>query len=84
MGAQVFQNNMPRQAPLGFQQNQQVSHPPQQDRLASMESKLDKFFDAVTMKMGQQDENQKRIEAKFDQIVKNHCSSIHNIEVQMC
>ena len=48
-----------------------------------MESKLDKFFDAVTMKMGQQDENQKRMEAKFDQIAKNHSSSIHNIEVQM-
>ena len=51
--------------------------------MASMESKLDKFFDAVTMKMGQQDENQKRMEAKFDQIAKNHSSPIHNIEVQM-
>ena len=83
VGTQGFQNNVPRQAPPGFQQNQQVSHPPQQDRLASMESKLDKFFDVVTMKMGQQDENQKRMEAKFDQIAKNHSSSIHNIEVQM-
>ena len=51
--------------------------------MASMESKLDKFFNAVTMKIGQQDENQKRMEAKFDQIAKNHSSSIHNIEVQM-
>ena len=48
-----------------------------------MENKLDKFFDVVTMKMGQQDKNQKRIETKFDQIAKNHSSSIPNIEVQL-
>ena len=46
-----------------------------------METKLDKFFDVVTSKMTSQEENQKRIEAKFDQIYKNHASSIHNIEV---
>ena len=64
------------QGPLGFQQ-------PQQDRMASMENKLDKFFDAISTKITCQDENQKRMEAKFDQIAKNHSSSIHNIEVQL-
>ena len=48
-----------------------------------MENKLDKFFDAVTTKMTTQDENQRRMEAKFDQIAKNHSSFIHNIEVQL-
>ena len=51
--------------------------------MASVENKLDKFFDAITTKISSQDENQKRIEAKFDQIAKNHSSSIHNIEVQL-
>ena len=70
-------NNMAKaQGPPGFQQ-------PQQDRMASMENKLDKFFDAISTKMTSQDKNQKRMEAKFDQIVKNHSSSIHNIEVQL-
>ena len=48
-----------------------------------MESKFDKFIDALTNKMSSQEENQKRMEAKFDQIAKNHSSSIHNIEVQL-
>ena len=67
---------MARQAPLGFQQ-------PHQDRMASMENKLDKFLEVMSNKMGNQDENQKRMEAKFDQIAKNHASLIHNIEVQL-
>ena len=48
-----------------------------------MENKLDKFLDAISNKLSSQEENQKRMEAKFDQIVKNHASSIHNIQVQM-
>ena len=48
-----------------------------------MENMLDKFFDVVTTKMTNQDENQRKMEAKFDQIAKNHSSSIHNIEVQL-
>ena len=51
--------------------------------MASMENKLDKFLDTISNKLSSQEENQKRMEAKFDQIVKNHASSIHNIEVQM-
>ena len=48
-----------------------------------MESKFDKFIDALTNKMSSHEENQKRMETKFDQITKNHSSSIHNIEVQL-
>ena len=48
-----------------------------------MENKLDKLLDAISNKLSSQEENQKRMEAKFDQIVKNHTSSIHNIQVQM-
>ena len=48
-----------------------------------MEDKLDKFFDAISTKITSLDENQKRMEAQFDQIAKNHSSSIHNIEVQL-
>ena len=48
-----------------------------------MENKLDKFLDAITNKLSSHEENQKRMEAKFDQIAKNHSSSIHNIEVQL-
>ena len=48
-----------------------------------MENKLYKFLDVISNKLSNQEENQKRMEAKFDQIVKNHASSIHNIEVQM-
>ena len=44
---------------LGFQQ-------PQQDRMAYMENKLDKFFDAISTKITSQDENQRRMETKFD------------------
>ena len=70
-------NNLQRQQALpGFQ------HPPQ-DRMASVENKLDKFLDAITNKLSSQEENQKRMKAKFDQIIKNHSSSIHNIEVQL-
>ena len=70
-------NNLQRQqAPPGFQ------HPPQ-DKMASMENKLDKFLDAIINKLSSHEENQKRMEAKFDQIAKNHSSSIHNIEVQL-
>ena len=79
MVAPNFPNNtnLPRQQPPpGFQV-------PQQDRMASVENKLDKFLDAITNKLSSQEENQKRMEAKFDQIAKNHSSSIHNIEVQL-
>ena len=48
-----------------------------------MENKLDKFLDAISNKLSSQEENEKRMEAKFDQITKNHSSSIHNIEVQL-
>ena len=51
--------------------------------MASMENKLDKFFDAITTKISSQDENQKRMKAMFDQILKNHSSLIYNIEVQL-
>ena len=51
--------------------------------MALLENKLDKFLEAMSNKMGNQYENQKRMEAKFDQIGKNHASSIHNIEVQL-
>ena len=44
--------------------------------MALMENKLDKFLEVISNKMGNQDENQKRMEAKFDQIAKNHASSI--------
>ena len=54
------QNMAKAQGPPGFQQ-------PQQDRMASMENKLDKFFDAISTKITSQDENQERMEAKFDQ-----------------
>ena len=79
MATTNFPNNsnlQRQQVPPGFQ------HPPQ-DRMASVENKLDKFIDAITNKLSSQEENQKRIEAKFDQIAKNHSSSIHNIEVQL-
>ena len=51
--------------------------------MASMEKKLDKFLDAITNKLFSHEENQKRMEAKFDQIAKNHSSSVHNIKVQL-
>ena len=79
MAAPTFSNNnnlLRQQAPLDFQN-------PQQERMASMENKLDKFLDAISNKLSSQEVNQNRMEAKFDQIVKNHASSIHNIEVQM-
>ena len=79
MASPTFSNNnnlLRQQAPLGFQN-------PQQDRMASMDNKLDKFLDAISNKLSSQEENQKRMEAKFVQLVKNHASSIHNIEVQM-
>ena len=41
---------MARQTPPGFQQ-------PHQDRMASMENKLDKFLEAMSNKMSYQDEN---------------------------
>ncbi|XP_010272565.1 PREDICTED: uncharacterized protein LOC104608313 [Nelumbo nucifera] len=37
----------------------------------------------MSSKMSSQDEAQRRMEAKFDQIAKNHLSSIHNLEVQI-
>ena len=45
----------------------------------SMESKMEKFMDVMSKKMNQQDEAQKRME----QMIQNHSSSIHNLEVQM-
>ena len=62
---------MPRQqGPPGFQ----PSIP--QDRLSSLESKMDKLLDTIGSKFSSQEE-------KFDRITKNHSSSIHNLEVQM-
>ena len=40
-------------------------------------------MDVINTKMSMQDENLKRMEIKFDQIVKNRTFSIHNIEVQL-
>ena len=51
--------------------------------MALMENKLDKFLDAITNKLSSLEANQKRMEAKFNQIVKNYSSSIQNIEVQL-
>ena len=79
MATPTFSNNnnlLRQKAPPGFQN-------PQQDRMDLMENKLEKFLDAISNKLSSQEENQKRMEAKFDQIVKNHASSIHNIQVQM-
>ena len=44
-----------------------------------MESKMEKFIDAMSAKMSQLDEAQKQME----QMIWNHSSSIHNLEVQM-
>ena len=46
---------------------------------SSMENKMEKFMDMMSTKMNQQDEAQKRME----QMIRNHSSSIHNLEVQM-
>ena len=53
MVAPTFSNNnnlLRQQARLGFQN-------PQQDRMASMENKLDKFLDAITNKLSSHEEN---------------------------
>ena len=53
VAAPTFSNNnnlLRQQAPLGFQN-------PQQDRMASMENKLDKFLDAITNKLSSHEEN---------------------------
>ncbi|CAK7338060.1 unnamed protein product, partial [Dovyalis caffra] len=52
-------------------------------QLFSIKSKMDKFIDTIRSKLTSQEEAQKRIEAKFDQIIKNHSSYIHNLEVQV-
>ena len=44
-----------------------------------MESKMEKFMDVMSTKISQLDEAQKRME----QLIRNHSSSIHNLEVQM-
>ena len=73
------------QAPPGFgSHNAQQSQPHfQQDKSSSSttswESKMEKFMDVVSARMNQQDESQKRME----QMIRNHSSSIHNLEVQM-
>ena len=72
-------------APPGFGgQNVQQPQPQfQQDKGSSfrslMESKIEKFMDVMSSKMNQQDEAQKRMK----QMIRNHSSSIHNLEVQM-
>ena len=43
-------NTVKNQGPPGFQQ-------PQQDRLATVENKLDKFLDAISTKIMNQDES---------------------------
>ena len=45
----------------------------------SIESNMEKFMDVMSAKMSQQHEAQKRME----QMIRNHSSSIHNLEVQM-
>ena len=40
---------------------------------------MEKFMDVMSTKMNQQDESQKRME----QMIRNHSSSTHNLEVQM-
>nr|DAD24146.1 TPA_asm: hypothetical protein HUJ06_025609 [Nelumbo nucifera] len=40
-------------------------------------------MDMMSSKMSSQDEAQRRMEAKFDQIAKNHSSLVHNLEVQI-
>ena len=44
-----------------------------------MESKMEKFMDVMSIKISQLDEAQKRME----QMIRNHSSSIHNLEVQI-
>ena len=44
-----------------------------------MESKMEKFMDVMSIKISQLNEAQKRME----QLIRNHSSSIHNLEVQM-
>ncbi|WCJ20794.1 hypothetical protein M5689_002999 [Euphorbia peplus] len=51
--------------------------------LGELSSKIDKFIDDIGGKMNSQEENFKRIENKFDQLIKNNSSSIHNLEVQI-
>ena len=46
---------------------------------SSMESKMEKFMDVMSSKMSQQNEAQKRMV----QMIRNHSSSIDNLEVQM-
>ena len=73
------------QAPPGFGgQNMQQPQPQfQQDKGSSsgssMESKMEKFMNVMSSNMSQQDEAQKWME----QMIRNHSSSIHNLEVQM-
>ena len=62
MAAPTFSNNnnlLRKQAPPSFQN-------PQQDMMALIENKLGKFLDAISNKLSSQEENQKRMEAKFD------------------
>ncbi|WCJ39627.1 hypothetical protein M5689_020603 [Euphorbia peplus] len=53
------------------------------DSIGTLSTKIDKFIDAIGGKINTQDENFKRVENKFDQLFKNHSSSIHNLEVQI-
>ncbi|WCJ29408.1 hypothetical protein M5689_011047 [Euphorbia peplus] len=53
------------------------------DSIGTLSTKIDKFIDAIGGKVNNQDENFKRVEDKFDQLFKNHSSSIHNLEVQI-
>ncbi|XP_050222149.1 uncharacterized protein LOC126672243 [Mercurialis annua] len=74
-------NNAPRpaQGPPRFQ-----IPPPPQDRLGAFESKMYKFMESITNRFNIQDENQKKLEEKFDHITKNQSSVIHDLEVHFC
>ncbi|WCJ21103.1 hypothetical protein M5689_003284 [Euphorbia peplus] len=66
-----------------YQSNNQSQPRSQHSPLSELSSKIDKFIDGIGGKMSNQDKNFKRIETKFDQLLKNHSSSIHNLEVQI-
>ena len=80
------ENNQWRQkVPLGFGSKNAQHHQSQfyQDKGlssgVSLENKLKKFMDVMSVKINQQDETKKR----FEQIFKRHSFSIHNLKIQV-
>ncbi|XP_065879878.1 uncharacterized protein [Euphorbia lathyris] len=53
------------------------------DSISTLSSKIDKFIDAMSGKISNHDDGFIRIENKFDQLIKNQSSSIHNLEIQI-